>query len=307
MKTFLSLAVFSLLLPALVQAQAVRDTYAETRYLGASTFLSYIDEAGLTTLLKNPRENLTVFAPTQVAFTQLPADIRNRLESDDSFLQEVMRFHVVQGLQPIDTNNVVFDTLSGRSARVNVYTQPSLTTISGSPILLDHNEASNGEVNMVSRVMYPLPSGSVLDLVSGNNYDMLLLALSKAALTSMLNEADITFFAPSNSAFQKLPPGVFSDLLDDVPLLKRVLQTHTVRNVIYSAYVKAKGGASLVTFSGEQINITLTEDKTTLRIGSATVTSPDLNMNNGVVHVIDTVLLPSALSSASSELSFRVV
>ena len=64
-----------------------------------------------------------------------------------------------------------------------------MTTVSGSPVLLSNNPASNGVVSVVSRVMYPLPAGTALDYVSGDSFSMLFLALTKAGVTSLLNGA----------------------------------------------------------------------------------------------------------------------
>ncbi|KAL8611296.1 hypothetical protein ACOMHN_013727 [Nucella lapillus] len=306
MEGIVKLAVVSLALPVVLSAAVVRNVYSETHFLGAASFLSYVDKAGLTKLLKDPRENLTVLAPTNVAFSSLPVSLLDRLNADPAFLKQLVSFHLAPGLDDTRVNNKLLDTLTPYQCRVNVYQNPPVTTISGSPVLLDHSPASNGEVVVVSRVMYPFPTGTALNFVSGDDFDMLLLALTKAGITSLFNDADITVLAPNNKAFQSLPPGVLSDLLDDVPLLTKVLQTHVVKSVVYSAYLKAKKSATLTTVSGQQLRVTYY--KKTVHVETATVISPDQSVKNGVVHVIDKVLLPADyIPPTPNTLHFRVV
>ena len=59
--------------------------------------------------------------------------------------------------------------------------------MSGSPVLLSNSPATNGVVNMLTRLMYPLPAGTALDYVGDSSFSMLLLALTKAGVTSLLN------------------------------------------------------------------------------------------------------------------------
>lgn len=302
-------AAFATMVPASAASDPViRNVYAEAAYRGASTFLTYVDEAKLTKTLKDPTESLTVLAPTNMAFQNLPPSIRNQLDTDAAFRMELVRFHILQGQQYLNTSNEVIETLAGILARVVIYTFPNLTAVSGSPVLLPNNLATNGLVQVMSRVLYPVPSGSALDVVSDDpNYSMFYLALTKASATSFLDADDITLFALPNEAFQRLPAGVFSMLLEDIPLLTKVIRTHLVSSVVYTAYVVAKDGALLTSQSGEQLNITVTGlNGAVINVNGALVTSRDINVKNGVLHVISDVILPAGFDEEADP-SFSVV
>ncbi|KAK7102784.1 protein sll1483-like isoform X2 [Littorina saxatilis] len=310
MKTVLMIGALIATLSSVVGGLAVvRNVYAEADFRGCDKFLSFVDKAGLTKTLKDPRENLTVFAPTDVAIAQLGSDVVKSLETNATFLKQLVSFHVAKGLQLVSVTGV-FSTMAATVARVDVYTAPNVTTISGSEVLLADNAASNGMVHVLKRVMYPLPAGTALTYSSGNSFSMLFLALTKAGVTSLLKAPDLTLFAPTDHAFQRLPAGEFSELLGDIPRLTKVLQNHLVSGVVFSAYLKAKGGDILKTQNGHTLNVTVAGNGAILQVEGATVTSADINVNNGVVHVIDTVLMPSVSYRRyqdNEKPSFRVV
>jgi len=97
-----------------------------------------------------------------------------------------------------------------------------------------------------------------------------------------------TVFAPTDAAFAKLPAGTVEALLNDVPRLRAVLTYHVV-----AGKVEAKDVVNLTsanTVQGSPIAIRVVDGK--VRINDATVVTPDVQAWNGVIHVIDTVILP---------------
>lgn len=277
--------------------------YNTIAFYGATKFLEYTARLPeLDTRLKDASESLTVFAPTNRAFDELPADVKNALDTDQTLLTSVINYHVVSGV-PEFTDNALLTTLGGASARVNVYTTPSVITIAGSAFLLWDIPATNGQVVIVTKVMYPVPTGTALSLVNGDTFSMLLLALTRADASALLNVEGMTFLAPSDAAFQKLAPGVYADLLNNIPQLTTVLLNHMITGVWFSAGLQ--DGATLTSEADQSLVIGLSAS--TFTIGGATVTSRDVTVTNGVVHVIDTVLLPPALTVAAPAPSFRVV
>jgi uncharacterized surface protein with fasciclin (FAS1) repeats len=131
---------------------------------------------------------------------------------------------------------------------------------------------------------------TVAGIAAGDkNFSTLVKALGAAGLVDTLNGAGpFTVFAPTNEAFAKLPAGTLEALLADIPTLKNILLYHVVAgNVPSSAVVKmssataAQGGSISIAVEGKKV-----------MVNNATVIKADVKASNGVIHVIDTVLLP---------------
>jgi uncharacterized surface protein with fasciclin (FAS1) repeats len=114
-------------------------------------------------------------------------------------------------------------------------------------------------------------------------------AIEAAGLTETLRgEGPFTVFAPTDEAFAKLPDGTLEALLQDKEKLTAILTYHVVPQRVGSAEVA--GLTSAKTVNGQELSITATEGKVT--VGDATVIQADIPATNGVIHAIDTVLLP---------------
>lgn len=145
---------------------------------------------------------------------------------------------------------------------------------------------------------------TVVDLAIGSKDHTTLVAAVKAAdLVSTLQSAGpFTVFAPTNDAFAKLPKGTVETLLkaENKPTLAKILTYHVVAgNLNAAAVVKAisdaKGSLSIKTVSGATLKVSLNNGKVILtdeKGSTATVVATDLTASNGVIHVIDSVVLP---------------
>nr|KAG5699496.1 hypothetical protein BaRGS_020055 [Batillaria attramentaria] len=172
----------------LVCPPVMKNLLAAIEYYGATIFFNYVSTCGLNSTLQNMQENLTVFAPANTAFETLPSTTLKKLETDFNFACETIKFHISPGPVSLTANNTLYPTMSGYNIRVNIYTSPNITTVSGSTLLLTNNTAQNGVLNVLGKVMYPVPTGSALSLViDSSNFTILLLALAKAGLTPVLD------------------------------------------------------------------------------------------------------------------------
>ena len=135
----------------------------------------------------------------------------------------------------------------------------------------------------------PQPMTIVDIAVSDGRFATLVAALQAADLVDTLEgEGPFTVFAPNDDAFAKLPEGTVESLLADVPALTDVLLYHVVAGNVMAADVVALESAE--TLQGAKVSITV--DGNTVGINEATVLITDVEASNGVIHVIDTVLLP---------------
>ncbi|WP_180970072.1 fasciclin domain-containing protein [Deinococcus planocerae] len=136
-----------------------------------------------------------------------------------------------------------------------------------------------------------VPTGNTIAAVVSNdpNFSTLLSAVQAAGLTQTLaGPGPFTVFAPTNAAFAKVPADQLQALLNNPAQLRAVLLYHVVPGRVTSAQVA--GLSSATTAQGG--TLTVSASGGTVRINDATVTRADVPASNGVIHVIDTVLLP---------------
>jgi uncharacterized surface protein with fasciclin (FAS1) repeats len=125
--------------------------------------------------------------------------------------------------------------------------------------------------------------------VSAGSFTTLVAAVKAAGLVDTLKGAGpFTVFAPTDEAFAKLPAGTVDALLKDIPKLKKILTYHVVSGKVMAAdVVKLK---TATTVEGSEVKI---DAASGVKINDATVTTADVAADNGVIHIVDTVLLPA--------------
>jgi len=126
--------------------------------------------------------------------------------------------------------------------------------------------------------------------VKAGSFNTLVAAVKAAGLVDTLKGAGpFTVFAPTDEAFAKLPDGTVDALLKDIPQLKKILTYHVV-----SGKVKASDFSltlkSATTVEGSDVKIDTSNGS--VKVNEATVSTPDVDADNGVIHIIDTVLIP---------------
>lgn len=129
--------------------------------------------------------------------------------------------------------------------------------------------------------------------VAAGSFKTLAAALTAADLVSTLKgPGPFTVFAPTDEAFAKLPAGTVDSLLKDIPKLKAILTYHVVSGKVMAADVMTMDGKSATTVNGAALKIGTTGG---VKLnGETNVVKTDIECTNGVIHVIDSVLLPSA-------------
>ena len=129
--------------------------------------------------------------------------------------------------------------------------------------------------------------------VAAGSFKTLAAALTAAGLVDTLNSAGpFTVFAPTDDAFAKLPEGTVDKLLKDVPKLKAILTYHVLSGKVMAADVMKLDGKTAKTVNGANLKIS-TQGGVNLN-GSVHVTKTDIDCSNGVIHVVDAVLMPPA-------------
>lgn len=123
---------------------------------------------------------------------------------------------------------------------------------------------------------------------SAGSFKTLVAAIEAAGLTDTLKgKGPFTVFAPTDDAFNKLPPGALDALLKDKAKLAQVLTYHVVPGTLMAKDVKS---GEAPTANGKPLKVTAVGDR--VKVDNANVTQPDIAADNGVIHAIDTVVMP---------------
>jgi uncharacterized surface protein with fasciclin (FAS1) repeats len=125
--------------------------------------------------------------------------------------------------------------------------------------------------------------------VAAGNFETLVTAVEAAGLVETLSgEGPFTVFAPTDEAFAALPEGTVEGLLEDTDALTSILTYHVVPGAVMSGDLS--DGMTAATVNGADVTISV--DMGTVMVNDATVTAADIEASNGVIHVIDTVIMP---------------
>ncbi len=235
----------------------------------------------------------TVFAPTDAAFAALPEGTVDTLLLDPTGqLADILLYHVVSGsvLSTDLMDGQVVQTLLGDSISITVSADGVF--INDAMVTVADIEADNGVVHVIDAVLLP-PTTTVVDIiVNSENHNTLEAAVIAAELDDDLSgEGPFTVFAPTDEAFAALPEGTVDTLLlDPTGQLADILLYHVVSGSVLSTDLM--DGQVVQTLLGDSISITVSADG--VFINDAMVTVADIEADNGVVHVIDAVLLPTS-------------
>ena len=137
-------------------------------------------------------------------------------------------------------------------------------------------------------------TNTIYDIVSNStDHTTLKTAIDLCSLNGVLSDpGSLTLFAPTDAAFNNLPAGTLTALLNDIPALTDILKHHVVQGSVMSAMLS--NGQVVTTLLGADVTVTINSNG--VFIHNAQVTIADIPADNGVDHVIDAVLLPSTTS-----------
>jgi transforming growth factor-beta-induced protein len=257
-----------------------------------TTLVAAVEAAGLVDALKGEGP-LTVFAPTDDAFAALPEGTVDALLADVPALTDILLYHVAEGKvmasDVVELNNALM--LQGQYADIMV--EDGKVMIDNAQIIITDIEAANGVIHVIDSVILP-ESRDIVDIaVEDGRFTTLVTAVETAGLVDTLkSEGPFTVFAPTDEAFAALPEGTVEGLLADVPALTNVLLYHVVDGKIMASDVVGLDGQSAETaLEGQSIAVKLDMDNVYLN-ENVKVIITDIETSNGVIHVIDAVLLP---------------
>jgi uncharacterized surface protein with fasciclin (FAS1) repeats len=161
--------------------------------------------------------------------------------------------------------------------------------VNGAEVIITDIETSNGVIHVIDTVIQPETRDIVEVAAEDGRFSTLVTAVTEAGLVDALKaEGPLTVFAPTDDAFAALPEGTLDALLADIPALTDVLLYHVVDGKYMAADVVEL--SELETLLGENLSIEVMDGK--VMLGDAEVIITNIETSNGVIHVIDAVLVP---------------
>lgn len=263
------------------------------------TLAAALKAAGLVETLQG-KGPFTVFAPTDEAFAKLPAGTVETLLKPENKAQlvSVLTYHVVAGkvaaADVVKLNGAV--TVNGQRAKIKV--DGGKVSVNQASVTATDIACTNGIIHVIDQVILPSSNNLAATAEAAGSFKTLLAAAKAAGLVDALTgNQPLTVFAPTDEAFAKLPAGTVESLIkpENKDKLAAILKFHVVAGRVYSEEVLSK--KEFKTLQGGMLNPALKAGKAS--INGAGIVSTDIDASNGVIHVIDSVMLPPAAVKTS--------
>lgn len=269
-----------------------------------TTLIAAVQAAGLAETLANT-PNITVFAPTDAAFAKIPAADLQAILADKTKLTDILTYHV----SPAKIREA---GLARRGKAPTLFGADIVVTGTREDLVLNGNvnlvlgdiKASNGIIHSIDTVLTPPAKlKDIVDTAIGaGQFKTLVAAVQAAGLEQTLRTTkDITVFAPTDAAFAKLGDAKIASLLADKALLTKILTYHVSAGVVTANDIITAGKGSVTTLQGEKVDFAVVDGGVVLN-GNVKVVATDVRASNGIIHVIDTVLIPPSIASAPKDI-----
>ena len=254
------------------------------------TLAAALKAADLVETLKG-KGPFTVFAPTDEAFAKLPeGTVADLLKPENKEkLAGILTYHVVAGKVMAADVVKLTKAKTVQGSEVTITVKGGKVKVDNANVVKTDIQCGNGVIHVIDAVI--LPKDIVDTAVAAGSFKTLAAALKAADLIDTLKgKGPFTVFAPTDEAFGKLPKGTVEDLLkpENKAKLTAVLTYHVVPGKVMAADVVKLSKAKTV--QGSEVKITVADGK--VKVDDANVVKTDILCGNGVIHVIDAVILP---------------
>jgi len=265
-----------------------------------NTLTELLKKSGLDKTLNSTNAKYTVFAPTDEAFKALGTETLANLGKPENsgLLNSILKYHVVLGnVMAADVKTGSVPTFNGQ--RIDVVANNGKVTVDKANVTKTDIVCANGVIHVVDTVILPNEKDIVATAVSAKLTTLVKLITAADLGKTFMSPGNFTVFAPSDEAFAKLDKATIESLLqpENKQQLVNILKNHVIADGrIFSdaagkpKQIKTLGGTSL----------TIESRNGSVYINNAKVVKSDIDTNNGVVHVVDSVLIPDQAGAAAT-------
>lgn len=288
------LRIFALTTMGIWSAPCFADTIVDTAVDAGqfNTLTAALKAANLVDTLKGPGP-FTVFAPTDEAFSKLPAETVTDLLKPENRqkLAGILTYHVIPG--KVQAKEVIKQrgAIAVNGQRVDIRFDEEGLKVDGAKVLTTDILCDNGVIHVIDSVLLPGKATIPEIAKDSGTFETLLTAAKAAGLADVLGSTGpFTVFAPTDEAFEKLPKGTVEMLLkpENKSKLADILKYHVIPGRVYSE--KVLESKALKTLQGSLATVSLKDGSP--RIQQAKILKTDIDATNGVIHVIDSVIIP---------------
>nr|XP_015205184.1 PREDICTED: transforming growth factor-beta-induced protein ig-h3 [Lepisosteus oculatus] len=275
-------------------ALPLSNIYNTLGVVGATTTKMYSERAGLQPEIEGPG-SYTMFAPSNEAWAALPNEILDALVSNVNIeLLNALHYHMVnKRLTSEDLKHGMAIPSMYQDFDVHIHHYPNgIVTVNCARLVKTDQHATNGMVHVVDKVITAITNNIHQTIEIDETLDTLRTAVAAAGLTTLLEkDGHFTVFAPTNEAFEKIPPETLNRILGDPVALKDLLNYHILNSIQCSEAIMA--GTPMETLQGTVLEVGCEGGEMTLN-GKAIISSKDHLGTNGVIHYIDELLIPDS-------------
>lgn len=257
------------------------------------TLVEALITAGLDSALANESKEFTVFAPTDAAFSELESDyLTNLVQNDTDNLTKILTYHVLSGtvMSSDLSDGMSVETLQGKYVDITI--DDGTVYVNDAEVTTADIECSNGVIHVIDTVLVP-KDNIVETAISYNDFNTLVDAVVAADLVDTLSDesAEYTVFAPTDVAFSDLDTEYLNNLINnDTANLTDILTYHVVPDIVYS--YELSDNMTATTVQGSNITVQIINQSIYIDDAKVILSASDMECSNGVIHVIDKVILP---------------
>ena len=267
-----------------------------------TTLVAALEATGLDETLDDLTTSYTVFAPTDDAFALLGEETINSLLADTDTLSSILTYHVIAGR--VDAQTAIglagstVETVNGQNIALSLNGESLL--VNTSTVTMTDIVTDNGIIHVIDAVLTPktvpetAPTNNIIETAQqAGNFSTLLAALDAASLTSALADesSEFTVFAPTDAAFEAIGSNFLNTLLANPTVLADILKQHVLVGSVDSVTAMSLNGQSAETLLGNTLPVAINAETNMLSFGGANIVVKDIMTTNGVIHVIDSVII----------------
>ncbi|WP_440056914.1 fasciclin domain-containing protein (plasmid) [Pseudoalteromonas sp. T1lg65] len=296
--------------PVVETTTTIADVAADNESF--STLLAALQATGLDQVLDDPSKKFTVFAPTNAAFAALGEGAVASLLEQPEVLTDILTYHVLEG--EVDAQAA----LSSAGSTVEMVNGDKLALsfngeslqLNGVTVTSTDLKTDNGIIHVIDAVLMPpedadpVATNIAETAVAAGSFNTLVSLLQLTGLDAVVadDSKKFTVFAPTDEAFAKIDATTLKVLANNPEVLKQILLQHVVVGEVDSITAYSLAGNSAETASGADVAINIDTEMDRLMFGNANIIDTDIVTSNGIIHVIDSVVigdveLPQALGS----------
>lgn len=292
--------------PGTPTANIVETAVADGRF---TTLVAALTATELDAVLADASGEFTVFAPTDDAFAMLGDETIETLLANTDVLSSILLQHVISGAQvpaltAYSLNGTSVATESGAMIPIAINSMTDTLTVGGANVIIEDIYTTNGIIHVLDMVIVgdvevPAPAMNIAEVAAAaGTFDTLVAALQATGLDAVLADEDseFTVFAPTDDAFALLGEDTIASLLADPDTLSNILLYHVVSGstVLQDAAVMVAQSDNKQVTTANMQDVTLSLGGSTLFVNKSAVSQTDIMASNGVIHVVNQVILPPA-------------